>query len=78
MLSRETVNTLMNLTSTAINICARENGYRDTHFIQSSFIGITENLQFCYEVIFREDDEMQSGKVYLWKDAKTDQIQFEF
>ena len=78
MLKPETINFLMNLNSTAINICAIENGYRDANFHQAEFVGITGDLNFCYKVRFKEDGEWQTCQVYLKKHTETGKIQFEF
>lgn len=78
MLLPNMINTLMNLGPTGISVCARENGYRDAIFLEAKFVGITGNLNFCYEVKYKEDGEFHQGKVYLWQDTETGNIRFEY
>ncbi len=32
------------------------NGYKDTKFLQNKFLGITNGGQFCYEVMYFEEE----------------------
>lgn len=71
MILADTVRMLTSMTPTSLGQVLDASGYKDCKFDSSKFLGISNGKQFCYSVTFKEDGELQTGKVFVSYDAAT-------
>ena len=71
MIVADTVKILTSMTPTTLSQALAATGYKDCKFDSSKFLGITNGKQFCYSVTFKEDGELQTGKVFVTYDSAT-------
>jgi hypothetical protein len=66
MITAERLATLTNFSADELTRATKDSGYRDGDFLTARFLGMTNNLQFCYQVQFSDDEgQLQAGKVFL-------------
>jgi hypothetical protein len=66
MITAERLASLTNVSAEELTRAMKDSGYRDERFLTARFLGMTNNLQFCYQVQFSDDeDQLQVGKVFL-------------
>lgn len=66
MITAERLATLTDFSADALTRAIRLSGYKDDQFLTARFLGMTNNLQFCYQVQFEdEESHLQVGKVFL-------------
>jgi hypothetical protein len=78
MITAEKLTLLTTLNTNLLASVLESTGYKDCKFKTAKFLGLTNGKQFCYSVTFKEDGELQTGKVFLTYDSANDSITADF
>jgi hypothetical protein len=68
MITAEKLATLTQFTAAALTRAIQVSGYKGDSFEGARFLGITNGGQFCYAVTYKQDGELEEGKVFLTYD----------
>ena len=70
MITADTLKTLTTFTTHGLAMALHHSGYTGAVFKTAKFLGITNGGQFCYSVVYNDEDGLgeQKGKVFLTYD----------
>lgn len=65
MITADTLRTLTTFTAPALSRAINLSGYKGDKFTKAEFLGMTNGNQFCYKVVYIEDNKEYNTKVFL-------------
>ena len=72
MVTAEQLEVMRHLTTTDLEDLIQRSGHVEDRFIDSNFVGITNGGQFCYSVLFNDQNQgiIAQSKVFVdWNDG---------
>ena len=68
MITAETLTMLTSLSAASLGAMLDESGYKGCVFTDAKFLGITNGGQYCYQVVYDDDEGSNFGKVFVTYD----------
>jgi hypothetical protein len=65
MITADVLRTLTTFTAPALSRAINLSGYKGDKFTKAEFLGMTNGNQFCYKVVYVEDNKECNTKVFL-------------